>query len=121
MVVTFESDQAFIAERLGWGMETDPAWWEQAGFAVVDDEVPAAASAAQFLLEAGRASPELATRLQQVTAHWRAHPAQFDATLGQIIRRIDPATALAGWVQDEAGRPMPVPPHHWWWRLSKDW
>lgn len=121
MVVRYAFDQDFLAERLGFGLEIDPAWWQEAGFAVVDDEVLAAASSAQVLVEAGQASASLTETLQRVTQHWRAHPEDFDATLGQIVRRIDPQTALAGWVEDEARRPMPIPAHHWWWRLSKDW
>lgn len=121
MVVRYAFDQDFIVERLAWGLEIDPDWWQDAGYAVVDDEVLAAASSAQVLVEAGEASELLAETLKRVTQHWRAHPGTFDATLGQIVRRIDPATALAGWVEDEDGRPLPIPPHHWWWRLSKDW
>lgn len=121
MVVSFESDQRFIAERLGWGLEIDPGWWHREGMILVDDEVLAAASAAQCLVDAGRANAVLRRTLETVTAYWRAHPSEFDATLGSLIRRIDPATALAGWVEDETGRPMPIPAHHWWWRPSAAW
>lgn len=71
--------------------------------------------------EAGLLAESAVAELAEIDAFWRAHPKEFDAAFIDLIPRIDPATELSGWVEDEAGRPMPIPPSHWWWRLSKDW
>lgn len=111
-----------IRERLMWASDAmDVEWWRQEGWAVADEEVLAAASAAQALVDAGLADDRLAGALEDAVSKWRDAPWAFDATLGSLARRADLATALSGWVEDEDGRPLPVPPHHWWWRLSKDW
>ncbi|MDM7322118.1 MAG: hypothetical protein P3W87_002305 [Gammaproteobacteria bacterium] len=114
--------QDVIAERLAWGQDAlDVDWWRSDGWAVADEEVLAAASAARVLIDEGLADAGLAAALHDVLTAWRADPHAFDATLGSLARRADPASALAGWVEDEVGRPMPIPASHWWWRLSKDW
>ncbi|MFN3595437.1 MAG: hypothetical protein ACK4TK_12275, partial [Thiobacillaceae bacterium] len=69
----------------------------------------------------GLLAPTAVAELAEIDAFWRAHPQAFDAAFGDLIPRIDRATELAGWVENEAGRPMPIPAHHWWWRLSRDW
>ncbi|MDM7456942.1 MAG: hypothetical protein P3W97_006765 [Tepidimonas sp.] len=66
--------------------------------------------------------PETAVaELAQIDAFWRTHPQASDAPFGDLIPRIDPARELAGWSEDEAGKPVAIPPHHWLWRLSGDW
>ncbi len=75
----------------------------------------------EFAREAGLLSEQAVAELSEIDAFWRAHPAEFERAFGTLIPLIDPATELAGWVEDENGRPAPIPPSHWWWRLPEDW
>lgn len=75
----------------------------------------------EFARENGLLSDQAVAELAEIDAFWRAHPVEFERAFGTLIARIDPATELEGWVEDEAGRPVAIPPSHWWWRLPKDW
>lgn len=120
MAVVVTQDE--IREQLAWAADAmDVDWWRDAGWAVADEEVLAAASAAQMLVDDGLADEALAETLRAALAAWRARPSDYDQTLGSVARRADPETALSGWVESDDGQPMPIPAHHWWWRLSKDW
>lgn len=75
----------------------------------------------EFAREQGLLSGTAVAELAEIDAFWRAHPDAFERAFGTLIRRIDPAKELEGWVEDGAGRPAPIPPSHWWWRLPKEW
>ncbi|WP_126444269.1 hypothetical protein [Sulfuricystis multivorans] len=75
----------------------------------------------EFAREARLLSETALAELAEIDAFWRAHPAEFERAFGDLIPRVDPATELEGWVEVETGRPVSIPPSHWWWRLPKDW
>ncbi|GAB6051175.1 hypothetical protein JCM16106_20310 [Hydrogenophilus islandicus] len=118
----FDEDVAFYAERLSWYDFVDEAnlnAYNEWGWAVVDEEVLKARSALELLRN--RISDDHRALLDAADRQWRAHPAAFDAMFRVAIAKADLATTLAEWVRDEEGRPVPVPPSHWWWRTSDKW
>jgi len=74
-----------------------------------------------FADELGLLNESQRAELAEIDAFFRAHPKEFDRAFGEIIARADLTTTLAEWVRDENGRPVPVPPSHWWWRTSDRW
>ncbi|MCL6556955.1 MAG: hypothetical protein K6T56_11425 [Burkholderiales bacterium] len=120
----FNEAVAFMLARLSWYdmvREEEIPWWEEAGFAVVDEEVLRARSALELLKDAGYTLPEDALAMMAAAdAQWRAHPAAFDAMFRYAIAR-QTEDELAGWVVLEDGSTPRIPPAHWWWRPSSRW
>ncbi|AVZ80163.1 hypothetical protein C3497_12560 [Zoogloeaceae bacteirum Par-f-2] len=120
----FDDEVAFMVERLAWAMEVTEeaiAWWDESGFAVVDEEVLRARSALQLLWDDGKRLPVAA--IDAMTAadrQWRAHPKAFDHMFRYAIAR-KTRDELAGWLLDDAGRVPEIPASHWWWRPSSQW
>jgi len=120
----FKEEVAFMLARLSWYdmvREAEITWWEEAGFAVVDEEVLRARSALELLKDSGYTLPEDALAMMAAAdAHWRAHPAAFDVMFRYALAR-QTQDELAGWVVLEDGSTPRIPPTHWWWRPSSRW
>ena len=54
--------------------------------------------------------------LDKVDAHWQANPQAFNRAFGVEHHQHRRDTALAGFVEDDAGDVPPIPRGHWWWR-----
>lgn len=123
-VGNFDDDVAFMVERLSWADEVSDAnlaWWDDGGFAVVDEELLRARSALQLLLDDGRRLP--AAAIEAMTAadrQWRAYPKAFDYMFRYALARKQP-DELSGWVMDARGLAPEIPDSHWWWRPSGQW
>jgi len=120
----FNEAVAFMLARLSWYdmvREAEITWWEEAGFAVVDEEVLRARSALELLKDAGYTlnGVDLAM-MAAANAQWRAHPAAFDAMFRYAIAR-QTQDELEGWVVLEDGSAPRISPDHWWWRPSSRW
>lgn len=123
-VLDFDEAVAFMVDRLSWATEVDEeaiAWWDESGFAVVDEEVLRARSALQLLWDDGKRLP--AAAIEAMTAadlQWRAHTAAFDYMFRYALARKS-CDELTGWITDDAGRVPEIPRAHWWWRPSGQW
>ncbi|QIK38426.1 hypothetical protein GWK36_11050 [Caldichromatium japonicum] len=117
-----DDDIAFFMERLQWyDFVTDEniKAFDDWGWAVVDHEVLLARSALEFLRD--RLPDAALAMIAAADAQFRAHPQAFAHMFRRAIGSIDAKAALAGWVDDDDGKPVPIPPSHWWWQLPKDW
>ncbi len=121
----FNEDVAFMIERLSWADEVTDAsieWFDQAGFAVVDEEVLLARSALQLLWDAGVSLPIAAIdAMNAADRQWHRHPRAFDHMFARVIARGPRADAMEGWVVGKDGRVPVIPSSHWWWRPSPRW
>ena len=110
--------------RLSWYgdvSEDNLDWWEEYGFAVLDEEVLRARSALEMLKEAGFPLPAEAIEMMAAAdRQWRAHPKAFDSMFRYALARKE-ADELKGWVENEDGATPPIPHSHWWWRPSERW
>ncbi|SFF27417.1 hypothetical protein SAMN04488120_101325 [Fontimonas thermophila] len=118
----FEAEVEFLLDRLSWfdfvAEDNIPAWDDWA-WAVVDHEVLLARSALELLRD--RLSERALAMMAAADAQWRAHPKAFDHMFRRAIDWARPDDILTDWVRDETGATPPIPPSHWWWRLSKNW
>ncbi len=123
-VQDFDEAVAFMLERLSWATEVDEAaiaWWDDGGFAVVDEEVLRARSSLELLWDDGQRLP--AAAIEAMTAadrQWRAHPKAFDHMFRYALAR-KTHDELSGWITDDAGLAPEIPASHWWWRPSSQW
>jgi hypothetical protein len=123
-VLDFDEAVAFMVERLSWATEVDEEaidWWDEGGFAVVDEEVLRARSALQMLFDDGQKLPAKALEMMLAAdRQWRAHPKAFDHMFRYAHAR-QTRDELSGWITDDAGRVPEIPDSHWWWRPSSQW
>jgi hypothetical protein len=116
----FAEDVVFFLDRLKWYdfvSEDRIADFDEWGWSVVDAEVLRARSALELLRE--RLTIDQLAMLAAADRQWRAHPKAFGHMFRRAIAGFDPDKELDGWVMDESGRPVPIPPDHWWWRPQR--
>jgi len=120
--ISLEKDIKLYAECLSWYDFVDEANCEafkEWGWSIADDEILAARSALELLCEFLDA--ETLDLLDDADRYWRQHKVAFDHMFAIAHAEFEPETALAYWVTDEQGNPIPVPESHWWWRQSSQW
>lgn len=91
-------------------LEWDERWWSHDW-----DELLYRRSEWEVLKQQGRLGPAQIADLARIDRWWRARPQAFNRAFGGFHQRKKINTELAGWVEDERGRPMPIPQSHWWW------